>query len=104
MAFLVIGKVKNISEDSLDSFPSSSPSVKIQIKGVKGVKAKHCWMLSTNFLSKKFLDSNQQCFAFNPQANFSDHSSLMVKVMGLNLGYLLKSFLLYWMPSVVQTS
>ena len=30
MAFLVIGKVKNISEDSLDSFPSSSPSVKIQ--------------------------------------------------------------------------
>ena len=40
-------KVEKIYEDSLDSIPS--PSVKIQIMGGKGVKAKHCWMLSTNF-------------------------------------------------------
>ena len=37
-------KVKKIYGDSLDS-----PSVQIQIMGRKGVKAKHCWMLSTNF-------------------------------------------------------
>ena len=45
----VRGKEEKISEDSLDSIPSPSPSVKIQIMGGKGVKAKHCWMLSTNF-------------------------------------------------------
>ena len=28
-----------------------------------GVKAKHCWALSTNILPKKFVDSTQQCFA-----------------------------------------
>ena len=42
-------KVKKIYEDSLDSIPSPLPSVKIQIMGGKGVKAKHCWMLSTKF-------------------------------------------------------
>ena len=44
----VLDKVKKIYEDSLDSMPSPSPSVKIQIIGGKGVKAKHCWALSTN--------------------------------------------------------
>ena len=43
-------KVKKISEDSLDSIPSPSPSVKIQIMGGKGVMAKHWWALLTNFL------------------------------------------------------
>ena len=41
-------KVEKISKGSLDSIPS----VKIQIMGGKfawGVKAKHCWLLSTNF-------------------------------------------------------
>ena len=33
---------------SPDSIPS--PSLKIQIMGGKGVKAKHCWALSPNFL------------------------------------------------------
>ena len=42
-------KVENISEDSLDLIPSPSLSVKIQIMGGKGVKTKHCWVLSTNF-------------------------------------------------------
>jgi hypothetical protein len=44
-----IDKVKKIQEDSLDSFPSPSPSVKIQIMGGKGVKAKPCCMLSLKF-------------------------------------------------------
>jgi hypothetical protein len=36
----------------------------------------------------------QQCFAFTPEEKFPAHTS-NVKVMGLNPGYLLKSFLLY---------
>ena len=43
------GKVEKILKGSLDSIPSPSPSVKIQIMGGKGVKAKYCWALSTNF-------------------------------------------------------
>ena len=42
-------KVEKIIKDSLDSIPSPSPSVKIQIMDGKSVKTKHCWMLSTNF-------------------------------------------------------
>ena len=34
--------------------------------GRKGVKAKHCWIFSTNFEYKKFVDNIQQCFAFTP--------------------------------------
>ena len=40
-----------------------------------------------------FDDDAQQCFALTPQAIFPAHT-LNVKVMGLNPGYLLKSFLL----------
>ena len=36
----------------------------------RGVQAKHCWVLSTTFENKKFVDNVQQCFAFTPQANF----------------------------------
>ena len=35
-----------------------------------GVKAKHCWALSTNFWKQKFVDITQQCFALSPQVNF----------------------------------
>ena len=38
---------------SLVSISSPSLSVKIQIMDGKGVKAKHCWALSTNFLFSK---------------------------------------------------
>ena len=45
-----------VKKDSLDSIPSPSPSVKIQIVDGKGIKAKHCWMLSTNiWISTKSL-------------------------------------------------
>ena len=64
-------KVENFLKDSLDSISSPSSSLKhLNIIFL----AKNCWALSTNFLSKKSLDSTQPCFAFNPQANFSDHS------------------------------
>ena len=42
-------KVEKNLERTLDSIPSPSPSVKIQIMSGKmacGVKAKHCWALS----------------------------------------------------------
>ena len=44
-------KVENILKGSLDSIPSPSHSVKIQIIAGKfnwGNKAKHCWVMSTN--------------------------------------------------------
>ena len=72
-------KVKKILKCSQDSISSPSSLVKIQIMGKKfnwGVKAKHCWVLSTNFMP------------FLPKI-------WKMKVMGLNPGYLLKSFLLY---------
>ena len=48
-------------EDSLDSIPSPSPLVKIQIIGGK-------------FSRGKFVDNAQQCFAFTPQVNFPAHN------------------------------
>ena len=39
---IVLIKVEKFSEDCLESIPLSSPSVKIQITGEKGGKAKHC--------------------------------------------------------------
>ena len=45
----VINKEENILKGSLDLISSPSESVKIQIMGGKGVKARHCWMLWTNF-------------------------------------------------------
>ena len=60
-------KVEKILKGSLDSI--SSPSVKIQIMGAgkfaRGKKAKHCWVLLTNFLYSKFVEFIQQCFAMN---------------------------------------
>ena len=47
-------KVENIWGDSLDMIPS--PSVKIQLLAGKftwGNEAKHCWVMSTNFLFSK---------------------------------------------------
>ena len=66
--------IKKISEDSLDLIQSPSPSVKIQIIGGKGVKAKHCWTLSTNFWIQQFVVNAQQCFAFTPRTIFPAHN------------------------------
>jgi len=58
------GKVEKILKGSLDSIPSPSPSVKIQIMG-----GKVCFCQQT-FKNKKFVDITQQCFALLPQVNF----------------------------------
>ena len=55
-------KVENNLKGSLDSIPSPSPSVKIQINGGKvclRCKANDCWA----FCFQKFVDINQNCFA-----------------------------------------
>ena len=44
-------KLKKNVKGSLDLIPSPSTSVKIQI--VVGNKAKHCWVMSANFLYSK---------------------------------------------------
>ena len=53
-------KVENFLEGCLDSIPSPSPSVKIQILAGKGVKAKHCaGCCQLTFEYKKFVDNAQ---------------------------------------------
>ena len=58
MALII--KVEKILKGSLDSISSPSPSVKIQIIGRK----------RQNICIQKFVDNDQQCFAFTPQENF----------------------------------
>ena len=63
-------KVENILKGSLDSIPSSSPSVKIQIMGGKiCLRCKGKTLLGV-VNNKKFVDITQQCFALLPQVNF----------------------------------
>jgi hypothetical protein len=52
--------VENILKDSLDSIPSPSPLLKIQI--IAGCSQQ-------TFENKKFVDIIQQSFAFTPQSN-----------------------------------
>ena len=49
MLFPQVFEIEKILKGSLDLIQSPSRSVKIQIMGGKGVKAKHWRMLSTNF-------------------------------------------------------
>ena len=62
----------------MDLIPSPSEKFKfLAWKFTWGNKAKHCWVMSTNFLfSKVFwqVDNAQQCLAFTPQANFPTHN------------------------------
>ena len=54
--FIKSFKIEKILKGTLDLIPSPSLSVKIQIMGRKVwnvVKAKHCWVLPTNFLFSK---------------------------------------------------
>ena len=59
--------------------------------------AKHSLVMSTNFLFPK-VDNAQQCLPLHLKQTFPPifEFSLKVKVMRLNPGYLLKSFLLYF--------
>ena len=69
-------KVEKILKDSLDSIPSPSPSVKIQIMGRKDFlrgRDKTLLGVVNKLLKKKSLLTFQQCFAFTPQSNFPAH-------------------------------
>ena len=90
-------KVENILKGSLDSIPSPSPSMKIQITGGKVcLRCKGKTLLgnvnkpsvSKSLLTMPSTSSN----LFRPWFEFS------LKVMGSNPDYLLKSFLLYNVP------
>ena len=68
---------------------SPSPSVKV-------VKAKHCWMLSTNFWIQKFCWQCPAMFCLHTSTKLSrPWFEFSLKVMRSNPGYLLKSSLLY---------
>ena len=99
-------KVEKILKSSLDSIPSPSPSVKIQIMGGKvclrckgktllGVFlfSKVCWQRQVNFCL--YNPTKLSC----PYFEFSQK----VKVMGLNPGYFLKSFLLWQEEALEET-
>ena len=68
--FLMI-KVEKILKGSLDSIPSHSPSLKIQIMGgkvclrCKGIAG----CCQQTFENKKFVDITQQCFVLLPQVS-----------------------------------
>ena len=91
-------KIEKILKGSLDSIPSPSPSVKIQIMGgevclrckgktLRGVVNK---LLKTKCLLTTTIDV-LPLYLSRPSFEFSTK----VRVMGLNPDYLLKSFLLY---------
>jgi hypothetical protein len=71
-------KVENILKGSLDSIPSSSPAVKIQIMGGNvclRCNGKTLLGIVTKLLkNKKFVDNMQQCFALFFQVDFSDNN------------------------------
>ena len=74
-------KLEKILKGSLNSIPSHSPSVKIQIMGRKiCLRCKGKTLLC--------VDNAQQCFSFTPQANFTAHILNFhwrkVKVIGSN--------------------
>ena len=66
-------KVENILKGSLDSIPSPSPSVKIQIIGGKvclKCKGKTLLGVVNKLLKIKFVAITLQCFALLPQVHF----------------------------------
>ena len=63
-----------------------------------GNKAKHCWVMSTNFLFSNVCWQCSAMFCLYTSSKLSQpyfEFSLKMKVVGSNSGYLLKSFLLY---------
>ena len=71
-------KVEKILKGRLDSIPSPSPSMKIQIMGGKAClrcKAKHCWVLSTSLWKQKVCWHHPAVFCLIlHQANFPAHN------------------------------
>ena len=69
-------------------------------KFASDIKAKHSWMMSTNFFFRMCVDNAQQCFAFTPEANFPAHNlnfHWRWRSLESNGGCLLKKRCLYWL-------
>ena len=96
-------KVEKNLKGSLDSIPSPSLSVKIQIMGRKvclRCKGKTMHGVVNKLLNtKSLLTITQQCFALLPQGNFSANNLIFYECEGDGIGSdpssLLKSFLLF---------
>ena len=99
-------KVEKILKGSLDWIPSPSHSEKIQIMGGKVcLRCKTLLGIINKHLKKKSLltsPSNVLPYTSSKLSRPSFEFSLKVKVMGLNPGYLSKSFLLYFHFSAVN--
>ena len=70
---MLLGKGEKILKGSLDSIPSPSTSVKIQIMGGKvclRCKGKTLLGVVNKLLKKKFFEISQQCFALLPHVPF----------------------------------
>ena len=99
-------KVEKILKGSLDSIPSPSPSVKIQIMGGKicmRCKGKTLLGVVNKLLkTKNFCRHHSAMFCLITSSKLSRQwFELSLKMMGLNPGYLLKSFLLYCLIYIV---
>ena len=70
---IFVCKVEKILKGSLEFIPSPSSSVKIQIRGGKGVKAKYFWVLSTNIWIQKVCWQHQEMFCLYPSSKLSRH-------------------------------
>ena len=68
--FMQIVKVEKISKGSLDSIPSPSTSRKVG-RFTWGVKAKHCWVLSTNVWKQKVCWHHPAIFYFIASSKLS---------------------------------
>ena len=66
-------KVEKKLKGSLDSIPSPSPSVKIQIMSRK-VCLRFIGKTLLGVVNKLFVFKNRQCFAFTHQTNFPTHN------------------------------
>ena len=98
-------KVEKNYEDGLHLIPSPSSLVKIQnmgwMKFAWDVKAKHCW---ADFSLSKVCWQHPAMFCLYTSSKLSCPKfefSLKVKVIGLNLGYLLKSSLFYYVHTYI---
>ena len=69
---LFLNSLEKVLKGSLDYIPSPLPSLKIQIMGkfAWGLKAKHCWTLSTNFWKQKGCWHHPSMFCLVTQVNF----------------------------------
>ena len=74
MSSLSSAKVENIQEDSLDSITFSENSNYWWESLFELMRQNIAGCFQQTFCFQKFVDKDQQCFAFTPQPNFPTHN------------------------------